>query len=203
MFALTLPPLKDGIDHYQRTIAELRYGHSDIRLETSWGLPDFDSVPHLLRVAEPFFQHDVLGPRILIWNPGQGLTTCALAKNTKELKDLTVGSRDLLQIATTRHNLKKLAWNSFWLHEPLLSAPQLAADDLGYTGVVAVHTDQDGPWWRWLPETITTLLMPAGRLLLVSGSTPVERALRTLHSMTKLKDRRRHGCRAVLLERRS
>ncbi len=201
--ALALPPINDSISHYQRTIAELHYGSINIRLKTSWGLPDFDSVPHLLHVAEPFFQDDVLGHRVLIWNPGQGLTACALAKNTIELKDLTVGSRDLLQIVTTQRNLKNIAWNSCGLHEPILPAVQFTAGNLGYTGVVAVHTEQDGPWWRWLPETITTLLAPTGRLLLVSGSTPIERSLRTLRGVTKLKDRRRHGCRAVLLERHS
>lgn len=203
--AVSPPPVDDGVACYLRSVADLRYGVRDVRLDTSWGLPDFDAVPHLLHAAEPFVQIETLGPRVLIWNPRQGLTACALATSTGELEEVTVGSRDLLQIVTTQHNLRNTGVHATYGHAPLLAGARHigCCSSPGYSGVVVVYTEDEGPWWRWLPEAVTRLLAPGGRLLIAAGSTPVERALRELSGMTKLKDRRRHSYRAVLLERRS
>ena len=203
--AAAAPPVDDGAAAYRRGDAALRYAGRDVRLQTAWGLPDFDSVPHLLRAAEPLIHSAALGPRVLIWNPGQGLAACSLAA-AGELRSITVGSRDLLQVATTQHNLRRGGFDAGGVHAPLLCGPAGPAgrySGLRYTGVIATHTEADGPWWRWLPDAATELLEPTGRLLAASASTPMERALRSLSGMAKLQDRRRRGHRAVLLERSS
>lgn len=194
------PPVDDSAAMYWRRDAALRYAGRDVRLQTAWGLPDFDSVSHLHHTAEPLIRNVAFGPRVLIWNPGQGLSACAIAA-AGELPAITIGSRDLLQLVTTRHNLRQAGIESVSLHTPLLWGSAVPYGR--YNGVIATHTEADGPWWRWLPEAARDLLAPAGRLLLASTSTPMERALRSLSGMTKLQDRRRHGCRAVMLERRS
>ena len=181
-----------------------------MRLQTAWGLPDFDTVPHALRAAEPLVRADELGPRVLVWNPGQGLAACRLGLDADRLARpaatagqapaLTAGSRDLLQVAITRHNLRRIGITADGVHAP--SVADARTIGRRFSGIVAAHADTDGPWWRWIAEAVDGLLEPAGRLLLTAGSTPVERALRGLTGFAKLADRRRRGCRAVMLERR-
>lgn len=222
------PPGQDELAAYLRGDAEFRYGGQAVRLQTAWGLPDFDAVPYSLRAAEPLVCASALGPRVLIWNPGQGLTACGLAATEGARPAITVGSRDLLQIETARHNLRHHGVAAAGLHAPSIAdatgpGPRCSAR---YSAVVATHGETDGPWWRWIPEAVDALLAPEGRLLLIGSSTPVDRALRSLreqrspgerdasrgqHSssggaaagMVKRQDRRRRGYRAVLLQRRS
>ncbi|MDD9989354.1 MAG: methyltransferase [Spirochaetaceae bacterium] len=221
------PPGRDGLAAYLRGDTEFRYGGQAVRLQTAWGLPDFDAVPYSLRAAEPLVCASALGPRVLIWNPGQGLTACSLAATGGARPAITVGSRDLLQIETARRNLRHHGVAAAGLHAPSIAdatgpGPRGSAR---YSAVVATHGETDGPWWRWIPEAVDALLAPEGRLLLIGSSTPVDRALRSLreqrspgerhasrgwHSssgcaatgMVKRQDRRRRGYRAVLLQRR-
>lgn len=195
-------PASDRIGAYLRGEAVLQYGGQGVRLQTAWGLPDFDSVPYALRAAEPLMSADTLGPRVLIWNPGQGLAACRLAQPAfpaAEPPAITAGGRDLLQLAVTRHNLRRAGVAAAVAHASSIAA----AGTIGrFSGVAAVHADTDGPWWRWIAEAADRLLEPDGRLLLAARSTPVERALRGLTGFAKLADRRRRGFRAALLERR-
>ncbi len=196
------PPVDGRLGAYLRGETELRYGGQGVRLQAAWGLPDFDSVPYALRAAEPLVRADTLGPRVLIWNPGQGLAACRLALpavTAGEAPAITAGSRDLLQVAVTRHNLRRAGITVAGVHAPSIAAARTISR---FSGVVAAHADTDGPWWRWIAEAADRLLEPAGRLLLTAGSTPVERALRGLTGFAKLADRRRRGFRAVLMERR-
>ena len=215
------PPGQDGLAAYLRGDAEFRYGGHAVRLRTAWGLPDFDAVPYSLRAAEPLVCGSALGPRVLIWNPGQGLTACGLAATGGARPAITVGSRDLLQIETARHNLRRHGVAAAGLHAPSIAdatgtGPRYRAR---YSAVVAAHGETDGPWWRWMPEAVDALLAPSGRLLLIGSSTPIDRALRSLREqrspgerhasrghaaigMAKEQDRRRRGYRAVLLQRR-
>ena len=211
------PPADQGLASYLRGEADLRYGGHAVRLQTAWGLPDFDAVPYSLRTAEPLICGNALGSRVLIWNPGQGLIACALAA-AGEPPAITVASRDLLQLATARHNLRRNGVDAAGLHVPSIAGA--ATTGRRFSGVIAAHAEIDGPWWRWVPEAANALLEPDGRLLLVARSTPVDRALRSLTEgrsltggrpltggrsltgMAKRQDRRRRGYRAVLLERR-
>lgn len=197
------PPVDRRLGAYLRGDTELRYGGQRVRLQTAWGLPDFDSVPYALRAAEPLVRADRLGPRVLVWNPGQGLAACRLASPAAPAGTapaITAGSRDLLQVAITRHNLRRTGITADGVHAP--SIADVRTIGRRFSGIVAAHADTDGPWWRWIAEAVDKLLEPAGRLLLTAGSTPVERALRGLTGFAKLADRRRRGCRAVMLERR-
>ena len=206
------PPGQDGLAAYLRGDTAFRYGGQAVRLQTAWGLPDFDAVPYSLRAAEPLVCASALGPRVLIWNPGQGLTACGLAATGGARPAITVGSRDLLQIETARHNLRRIGIAAAGVHAPLIAGA--ATTGTRFSGVVALHAEIDGPWWRWMPAAEDALLEPDGRLLLVGSSTPVDRALRSLREqrsaserraatgVVKRQDRRRRGYRAVLLQRR-
>ncbi len=219
------PPGQDGLAAYLRGDAEFRYGGHAVRLQTAWGLPDFDAVPYSLRAAEPLVCGSALGPRVLIWNPGQGLTACGLAATGGAQPAMTVGSRDLLQIEIARHNLRRNGVAAAGLHAPSIAdaagpGPRFSERfSARFSAVVATHGETDGPWWRWMPEAVDALLTPEGRLLLIGSSTPVDRALRSLHEqhspgerhsssgraasgIAKRQDRRRRGYRAVLLQRR-
>ena len=214
--AMDPPPAADGFSAYLRGDAEFRYGGHAVRLQTAWGLPDFDAVPYSLRAAEPLVCGNDLGPRVLIWNPGQGLTARGLAAAGRGSPEITVGSRDLLQIETARHNLRRNGVAAAGLHAPSIAGAMGtgARFSARFSAVVATHAEIDGPWWLWMPEAADALLAPDGRLLLIGSSTPVDRALRSLserHSssggattgMAKRQDRRRRGYRAVLLQRRA
>ena len=203
-------PADGELGAYLRSDATLRYGGQVVRLRTAWGLPDFDSVPYALRAAEPLLNADALGRRVLIWNPGQGLAACRLAlppaageappaAGRQGLPSITAGSRDLLQVRVTQRNLRRAGLAAAGVHAPSIAAARTAGR---FSGVVAAHADADGPWWRWIAEAADRLLEPDGRLLLTAGSTPVERAVRSLAGFAKLADRRRRGFRAVLLARR-
>lgn len=204
-------PVDDELSAYLRTDAALRYGGQVVRLRTAWGLPDFDSVPYALRAAEPLLNAAALGRRVLVWNPGQGLAACRLAlppaageappaAGCRRLPSITAGSRDLLQVRVTQRNLRRAGVVAAGVHAPSIAAARTAGR---FSGVMATHADADGPWWRWIAEAADRLLEPDGRLLLTAGSTPVERAVRSLAGFAKLADRRRRGFRAVLLARRS
>ena len=214
--AMDPPPAEDGFSAYLRGDAEFRYGGHAVRLQTAWGLPDFDAVPYSLRAAEPLVCGDDLGPRVLIWNPGQGLIARGLAAAGRGSPAITVGSRDLLQIETARHNLRRNGVAADGLHVPSIAGATGtgARFSARYSAVVATHAEIDGPWWRWMPEAVDALLAPDGRLLRIGSSTPVDRALRSLSErhassegaamkMAKRQDRRRRGYRAVLLQRRA
>ena len=200
-------PAGGAIDAYLRGETALRYGGQVVPLRTAWGLPDFDSVPYALRAAEPLLRADTLGGRVLIWNPGQGLAACRLGlpageappATGRQRPSITVGSRDLLQVQVTRHNLRRAGMTAAGAHAPSIAAARKTGR---FSGVVAAHADADGPWWRWIAEAADRLLEPDGRLLLTAASTPVERAVRGLPGFAKLADRRRRGFRAVLLARR-
>lgn len=202
-------PAGGAIGAYLRSETALRYGGQVVPLRTAWGLPDFDSVPYALRAAEPLLRADTLGGRVLIWNPGQGLAACRLglppaageapATDRQRRPAITVGSRDLLQVQVTQHNLRRAGMTAAGVHAPSIAA---ARETGRFSGVVAAHADTDGPWWRWIAEAADRLLEPDGRLLLTAASTPVERAVRGLPGLAKLADRRRRGFRAVLLARR-
>lgn len=197
------PPVDGRLGAYLRGETELRYGGQRVRLQTAWGLPDFDTVPYALRAAEPLVRADQLGPRVLVWNPGQGLAACRLAcpaATAGKAPAITAGSRDLLQVEITRHNLRRAGITADGVHAPSIADARTIGRR--FSGIVAAHADTDGPWWRWIAEAVDGLLEPAGRLLLTAGSTPVERALRGLTGFAKLADRRRRGFRAVMLERR-
>lgn len=197
------PPVDGRLGAYLRGETELRYGGQRVRLQTAWGLPDFDTVPYALRAAEPLVRADQLGPRVLVWNPGQGLAACRLAcpaATAGKAPAITAGSRDLLQVEITRHNLCQAGITADGVHAPSIADARTIGRR--FSGIVAAHADTDGPWWRWIAEAVDGLLEPAGRLLLTAGSTPVERALRGLTGFAKLADRRRRGFRAVMLERR-
>lgn len=203
-------PAGGAIGAYLRSETALRYGGQVVPLRTAWGLPDFDSVPYALRAAEPLLRADTLGGRVLIWNPGQGLAACRLglpattgeappATGRQRRPSITAGSRDLLQVQVTRHNLRRAGMTAAGVHAPSIAEARKTGR---FSGVVAAHADADGPWWRWIAEAADRLLEPDGRLLLTAGSTPVERAVRGLPGFAKLADRRRRGFRAVLLARR-
>ena len=191
-------PISEEIGPYLRGETEQRYGGQAVRLQTVWGLPDFNSVPYALRAAEPLVCGEKLGPRVLIWNPGQGLTACRMGDASEQPTEITVASRDLLQVAIARHNLRQTGIAAAGVHTPSIAG--IRTNGRRFSGVIATHTNTDGPWWRWLPEAADALLEPGGRLLLSAESTPVERALRSVKRMTKVQDRRRRGYRAVLLE---
>ena len=198
------PPVDGRLGAYLRGETELRYGGQRVRLQTAWGLPDFDTVPYALRAAEPLSRiPDQHAGTELVWNPGQGLAACRLAcpaATAGKAPAITAGSRDLLQVEITRHNLRRAGITADGVHAPSIADARTIGRR--FSGIVAAHADTDGPWWRWIAEAVDGLLEPAGRLLLTAGSTPVERALRGLTGFAKLADRRRRGFRAVMLERR-
>ena len=193
-------PSSYEINEYLRGETEFCYGGQSLKLQTVWGLPDFNSVPYALRTAEPLVYSNSLGPRILIWNPGQGLTAQLIGTFSEHPTEITLASRDLLQVAVARHNLRQAGVTVTGVHVP--SITHVHTNNKSFTGIIATHTDTDGSWWRWLPEAVSELLEPGGQILLSAGSTPVDRSLRAMQGMEKLQDRRRRGYRAVLLKQR-
>ncbi len=95
---------------YRRGIERFAWGRQEYSIATAWGLPEFDTralaTDLVLRDCESLGGGSGLR-RALVWNPGQGHIPVLLARVAAPPAALTIASRDLLALATTRTNLEQ------------------------------------------------------------------------------------------------
>ncbi len=95
---------------YRRGIERFSWGGQEYAIAAAWGIAEFDTrsfaTDLLLRDCERLGRGPALR-RALVWNPGQGHIPVLLARMAAPPAALTIASRDLLALATTRSNLEQ------------------------------------------------------------------------------------------------
>jgi SAM-dependent methyltransferase len=181
----------EGLEAYVRGRFQFAARGLRYSLETVYGLAGFDTLSH--DTASMFALLDRYPPsgRTLIWNPGQGHVPAALAAAGS--CELSLGSRDLLQLAVSARNLSPLPAECRhlpapdWLEEPF--------DNL------IVFPDAEPGAVMLLARCCTRLLRPRGRLYLADDSTRAGRFLRACQGLRLACSKKSRGTRALLLSR--
>jgi hypothetical protein len=111
---------------------------------------------------------------------------------------MTIGSRDLLSLAISAHNLAENGFDAAkitTIHQPTI------LDVAGPFDFIAVFPDFDSgvPWPELLPAQLDALLAPGAQILLSAKSGIMQRLLPQLKQFTPVKDKKRRGFRAVLM----
>ncbi len=95
---------------YRRGIDRFTWSRHEYVISAAWGLPEFDTrsfaTDLVLRDCERLGRESALR-RALVWNPGQGHIPVLLARMAASPPSLTIASRDLLALVTTRSNLQQ------------------------------------------------------------------------------------------------
>lgn len=173
-------------------------------IETAWSLPDFDTLGYSLSLS-----FDMLGTRpvkgeLLVWNPGQGhILAYLLKKNARAISGISLASRDSLELAITRRNLRTFG------REPRVA--DAVASEIGLLDIfprasidflcAAPHPIPRVPWQPEMAEAAAVLVKPGGFLHVVSTSTEAHRFLDDLHGWRLVESRKQLGHRALLLKR--
>jgi 16S rRNA (guanine1207-N2)-methyltransferase len=95
---------------YRRGIARFPWDQHDYVIAAAWGIDEFDTRSFVTDLVLRDCQRLGRGSaprRALIWNPGQGHIPNVLARMAPPPDRLTIVSRDLLALATTRNNLEQ------------------------------------------------------------------------------------------------
>ena len=194
------------------TVAGLSYP-----LAAVYGLPDFDTPSHLLRLAAALLQRRAVIPpapewSVLAWNPGQGHLPVWLAHARAAARNapgggglrFTLVSRDALQLLAARANLTRngVAESAVTLrHEvgpPHGASPHksAAAYDLAL-----LHPDDDlsADARRALPARLAPLLRPGGQVVLYGAAPAIAPLLARRRPLTLVRESRRRALRAALL----
>ena len=95
---------------YLRGIERFPWGGQEYAIAAAWGIAEFDTrwfaTDLVLRDCERLGCGSALR-RALVWNPGQGHIPVLLARMAASPPSLTIASRDLLALVTTRNNLQQ------------------------------------------------------------------------------------------------
>ena len=194
------PPAGPLPREYLRTTAQFQGPRRQYTLRTVWGLPEFDGLGY--RTALAF---DLLGSArpagsILMYGCGQGHLPVGVAQVAPRAR-LTIADRDLLALLTTATQLPTEA-DSRLVYGPGALASCAEPGSIDWL----IVNDDPVPGSRWSEELVmvgTHVLDPRGRLILVSGSTPVARFERSASGRFRhVEERRMHGYRASLFGRR-
>jgi SAM-dependent methyltransferase len=155
-------------------------------LETVYNLPDFDTLGHETMAMLELLERFPARGRTLIWNPGQGHIPLAV-----DGASLTLGSRDLLQLAVSARNLGEQQPDCLHLPDPGWIEDSFET--------VIVFPDAEPAAAELLARTCPGLLEPGGRLYLVAPSTQAQRLLAARCGLRLIKSRKAKGVRALLL----
>ena len=205
-----LPPsLSDGdLEPYIRRSGSFTHGGNRYRLDTVYNLPDFDTLGRSLSLVLDLADKrlgslDGCEGKVVIWNPGQGHPAVYLAGEGRaglSAGRLVIASRDALQLAVTRHNLR--AGVEGHLHVPSLDSLSAHIEAGSVSLVILLPELVSGvSWQEEAGEVLPRLLETKGRVLACSSSTQIHRFLSVLHGMVLHGNRKLHGSRAVLLEK--
>lgn len=202
------------------TVAGLSYP-----LAAVYGLPDFDTPSHLLRLAAALLQRRAVIPpapaewSVLAWNPGQGHLPVWLAHARAAARNapgggglrFTLVSRDALQLLAARANLTRngVAESAVTLRHEAgpphgaipphgAGAPSSAA---AAYDLALLHPDDDlsADARRALPARLAPLLRPGGQVVLYGAAPAIAPLLARRRPLTLVRESRRRALRAALL----
>lgn len=175
-----------------------------VPMKTVRGLPEFDTLSYETILAYKALQdlERERYPQISVFDPRQGLLPVILWRRF-EPKHIALVGRDLLALRTSALNLgDNGAPGTISLHHQVPFVPESPSPDL----VVGILRDDEGP------EAIEAELVraaehlaPDTEVLIIGGSTPVTRVLKSKaidHAYRSLKRRRAKGNSTAVLARR-
>ena len=95
---------------YHRGVGRFPWGEQEYDIAAAWGLGEFDTRGFATDLVLRDYQRLCPGTalrRALVWNPGQGHIPVLLTRMATPPDRLTIVSRDLLALETTRNNLEQ------------------------------------------------------------------------------------------------
>ena len=182
---------------YRRAEMDWAVGKSRLRLQTFFGLPNFDGPDYRLQVTAKLLEGLKPQGDCLIWEPVQGHLAAWASKSMSSKASLHIAGGDALALAATRENLagEQVVSHSAAFLQDLDDVPALG------TVLVQLHPEPEIPWAAEAADSLRRLVAPEGKLVVNGRSTDVTRLLEHRKSFRLLKDTREKGWRAALLAR--
>jgi hypothetical protein len=162
-------------------------------------LPEFDTIGYATRLAADLIERLAPFKKAVIWSPGQGHLPVILQRR-REMETLVLGGRDLLALWISRSNLIANGMESRQIGLAHTAFPE-GVEDTADLWVVILVPDLEAGLCGSLLESLARRFAAGGQLLMVGGSSSVYRVMRNRGAFRVSADRKRHGFRAVLLER--
>ena len=191
----------DKLAPYIRAQSHFQAAGAAYTLQTVYNLPEFDQLGFQTAVAYELLNEAAVNGRVLVWNPGQGHVPVYVAKRWgTAVASITLGSRDLLSLTISAHNLAENNANPIPIN--LCLQPSLL-DLTSQFDFIIVFPDADPgvPWAELLPRQLNALLAPGGQVLISAKSSLMQRLLLKLGQLTLQKEKKRRGFRAALLQK--
>ena len=190
-----------GWEVFRRHQADYTLGPWSYRLQSVYGLPDFDTPSHRDGLAAEVLAGIGLPKEAdyVLWAPGQGHLAAALATSRGGRSSrFVLASRDLLQLETARCNLLDAG-----LAEESVATRHIPfVHDLEHPFDLAVVQPEADPGYHWYGDLLAWAdrnAAPDGTLLVAARSTPVGRLLAQRSGLRVTADIRRFGWRCVAL----
>ena len=201
-----------GLAAYRRHQGDVTVAGLTYPLATVYGLPDFDTPSHLVRLTAALLQRSGLppptaaAPAVLAWNPGQGHLAVWLARAWAATRTgprggglrFTLVSRDALQLLATSANLTRhgVAEAALTLRHEVTLNDATAPHDLA---LLYPDDDLSATARRALPARLAPLLKPGGHAVLYGGAPAIAPLLARRRPFTLVRESRRRALRAALL----
>lgn len=199
-------PDNDALRVYNRGSTTVAAGVQQLRVDVSWGLPEFESLSFKNRLLIEFLSKE---PRsdidsAAIFNPGQGHVAVVLSKLFRP-RSIYLIDRDLLALRQAKHNLIHNGFseaNITLKHQVGLGC----AEDEPVQVLAGVVREDEGPQAaNLLLSQATTRLSRSGMLVLSASSTGITRIIKMAEPWKEyeIRERKRwRGNSLVVFERR-
>ncbi len=191
----------DALTPYLRAQSHFQAPRAAYTLQTVYNVPEFDQLGFYTAAAYELLKGEKVNGRVLVWNPGQGHVPVYVARRWgTAVQAITLGSRDLLSLTISAHNLVENGRAPAKITTTHL--PSILDLD-GQFDFIAAFPDVDPgvAWSDLLPGQLAALLAPNGRVLLSAKSSLMQRLLPAMRQFTLQKDKKRRGFRAALLQK--
>lgn len=194
------PEPEDPLTDYWRTRTTFQAEKATYALDVAYNLTEFDTLGYETRLALKLLPATAVTGHTLYYNPGQGHLPVAAHKLGAQATAVTLASRDQLSLAVSQHNL---AQNGHTAPVACQHIPTLAQVTGSYDWlIITPDFDAGVPWSKLLPELCADLLTPNGRMLLTGKSGFIGRLLAENKALRLRQNKKYHGLRAVLMEKK-
>jgi protein-L-isoaspartate O-methyltransferase len=131
---------------YIRGIEHFSWDGQEYAISAAWGIAEFDTrsfATDLVLRDGAALERGSAPRRALVWNPGQGHIPVLLARRAAPPDCLTIASRDLLALVTTRSNLQQNGYAGV-IHEQHSAALAAVPADDGVELVIGTLNESEG-----------------------------------------------------------
>jgi trans-aconitate methyltransferase len=192
----------NSLKAYLRGTNQFEAAGLSFKQTTAHDLPEFDTLGYYTSLAINTIKNQQVSGRVLAWNPGQGHLPVFLALGKENhISEMVIAGRDLLSLRVSELNLEEHGGSEGTVtlsHLPHIMALENVFD----FAVVFPDADPGVPWDKFLLKKCHNLLLPGGKVLVTARSTFMHRVLSAKSGLAVKSSKKRHGFRAVLLEKR-